>query len=119
MQGVSGKGTDYELKFFQVLGYKFKPDLTVLCFAANDFIDNERGEYFSISPAGEIFPKALQNSRGLIKTALWYLPGYNWLVSWSQTANLIKEAGIKWFYRNTNPTALKEGGLIITYPVYQ
>jgi lysophospholipase L1-like esterase len=117
--GVSGKGTDFDLKLFQVLGYKFKPDLTVLCFTANDFIDNERGDYFSVSPDGEISPKTLNNSRGAFKTILWHLPGYNWLVSWSQAANLLKIAGIKWFFNNTNPTVLKEGGLIITYPVYE
>jgi hypothetical protein len=61
--GCSGKGTDFELKLFQVLGYKFKPDLTLLCFTANDFIDNERGEYFQVSAAGEITPKPLQQDR--------------------------------------------------------
>ena len=60
--GNSGKGTDYELIFFQVLGYKFKPDLIILCFCANDFIDNERGEYFQISPEGETILKALNHT---------------------------------------------------------
>ncbi len=40
-------------------------------------------------------------------------------MSWSQAANLIKEAGIKWFLKNTDPTALKEGSLVVFYPTYQ
>lgn len=117
--GCSGKGTDFAVKLFQVWGDKFNPDLTVVCFTANDFIDNERGEYFSVSPDGEITPKVLQRSKGVAKTILYHLPGYNWLISWSQAANLVKEAGVKWFLRNTDPIALKEGGLIVTYPVHQ
>ncbi len=77
--GVSGKGTDFELKFFQVLGYKFKPDLTVLCFTANDFIDNERGEYFSVSPDGEISPKTLKRSGGLLKISFGIYPA---IIGW-------------------------------------
>ena len=116
--GNSGKGTDYELNFFQVLGKKFNPDLVVLCFCANDFIDNARGEYFQISPDGEITRKALNDKKGTIKTILYNLPGYNWLVSWSQAANLVKEAGIKWFFGHYDPKALQEGGLVVAYPQY-
>lgn len=114
--GASGKGTDYELKLFQVLGYKYKPDLTILCFTANDFIDNERGEYFSVSPQGEISPKTLKAGRGIIKNILYAVPGYNWLVSWSQAANLVKEASVKWFFRQADPIVLKQGGLVFAHP---
>ncbi len=41
--GCPGKGTDYELKLFQTLGAGLKPEVTVLCFFANDFLDNARG----------------------------------------------------------------------------
>jgi len=116
--GCSGKGTDYELNFFQVLGKKFSPDLVVLCFGANDFIDNERGEYFRISQDGEIARKPLNNNKGTIKTILYNLHGYNWLVSWSQAANLVKDAAIKWFFRHFDPKAIKTGGLVVSYPEY-
>jgi hypothetical protein len=117
--GNSGRGTDYELKFFRVLGYKFHPDLTVLCFLSNDFVDNERGQVYRVSPEGEITPKPLSDGRGFIKNVLYNLPGYNWLVSWSQAANLVKEAGIKWYLTRTDPKALREGALIIQYPDLQ
>lgn len=114
--GNSGRGTDYGLKFFQVLGCKLKPDLTVLGFLSNDFVDNRRQEYFSTSPAGEISPKSLESGRGIIKKVLFNLPGYNWLVSWSQAANLVKEAGVKLYLKTTDPKALQEGPLVIYYP---
>jgi len=116
--GNSGRGTDYELRFFQVLGYKFKPDLVILCFCANDFIDMERSEYYRVSPEGEIALKPLSDSKRVIKNILYNLPGYNWLVSWSQAANFVKEAGIKWFLGHSDAKALKEGALVITYPEY-
>jgi lysophospholipase L1-like esterase len=116
--GNSGRGTDYELKFYQVVGYKFNPDLVILCFCANDFIDNERGEFYRVSADGEISFKPLNNSRKNVKIILYYLPGYNWLVSWSQAANFVKEKAVLWFIGHADPAALKEGPIVITYPQY-
>ena len=93
--GCPGKGTDYELKCFQTVGRKFHPDLTVLGFFANDFQDNARGEYYNIGRRGELQVKPLDCNRGAIKTVLDRLPAYNWLLSWSQAANLVKQAGVK------------------------
>jgi hypothetical protein len=92
--GCPGKGTDYELKFFQTVGRKFHPDLTVLCFFCNDFQDNARGDYYNIGKQGQLFSKPLNCNRSWIKTGLGHLPGYNWLLSWSQAANLVKQAGV-------------------------
>ncbi len=116
--GNSGKGTDYELRFFQVLGHKYKPDLVILCFCANDFVDNERGEYYLVSQKGELSLKPLNQSRRTIKTILDNLPGYNWLISWSQAANMLKEAAIKGLQRHGDPQASKEAPLVIAYPQY-
>jgi len=87
-----GKGTDYALKLFQTLGYKFKPDLTVVCFFFNDFADNERSEYFTVDNDGKLTPKRLPGSFGARKTFLMGIPGYSWLISWSHAANLIKNS---------------------------
>ena len=92
--GCPGKGTDYELKCFQTVGRKFHPDLTVLGFFGNDFQDNARGEYYNIGRRGELQVKPLNCNRGAIKTVLDRLPAYNWLISWSQAANLVKQAGV-------------------------
>jgi hypothetical protein len=114
--GCPGKGTDYELKLFQTVGYKFHPDLTVLCFFSNDFEDNARGQYYHIGTRGELSAKPLNCRGGAVKTVLAYLPGYNWLISWSQAANLVKQAGVNLLVNRapkTGPDATN--GLVVTY----
>jgi hypothetical protein len=112
--GAPGKGTDYALKYFQTVGRKFHPDLTILMFFCNDFQDNARGEYYSIGKQGDLSAKPLNSNR--IKTLLAHLPGYEWLISWSQAANLIKQAGVEavinWG-RKSGPDATQ--GLVISY----
>ncbi|MFZ5448000.1 MAG: SGNH/GDSL hydrolase family protein [Thermodesulfobacteriota bacterium] len=114
--GCPGKGTDYELKLFDTLGRKFHPDLTVLCFFCNDFQDNERGEYYNIGKQGELQVKPLNCDQGALKKILFNLPGYNWLISWSQAANLVKQAGVDVLVnrvRETGPMAT--AGLVVSY----
>jgi hypothetical protein len=114
--GCPGKGTDYELKLFQTLGRKYHPDLTVLCFFSNDFQDNEAGEYYTIGKRGALQAKAVNCSRSTIKKVIDGLPAYNWLISWSQAANLVKQAGVravmKWG-RQAGPGATR--GLVVSY----
>ncbi|MFA5110135.1 MAG: GDSL-type esterase/lipase family protein [Desulfobaccales bacterium] len=114
--GCPGKGTDYDLKVFQTAGARFRPDLTVLCFFCNDFQDNERGEYYNIDKQGELAAKPLKDNQGAVKTLLFRLPGYNWLISWSQAANLVKQAGVGLLVkeaRHTNPDLTR--GLVVSY----
>jgi hypothetical protein len=114
--GCPGKGTDYELKLFDTVGRTFHPDLTVLCFFCNDFQDNERGEYYNIGKRGELQAKALNCNQGGLKKVLINLPGYSWLISWSQAANLVKQAGVDVLVqeaRKTGPDAA--AGLVVSY----
>jgi hypothetical protein len=114
--GCPGKGTDYALKCFQTVGRKFYPDLTVLCFFCNDFEDNARGQYYNIGTRGELSAKPLNCRMGTLKTVLAYLPGYNWLISWSQAANLVKQAGVNLLVNRapkTGPDAIND--LVVTY----
>jgi hypothetical protein len=114
--GCPGKGTDYALKLFQTLGRKFHPDLTVLGFFGNDFQDNARGEYYNIGKRGEPQVKPLDCNRGAIKSGFDRLPAYNWLLSWSQAANLIKQAAVKVLINRapkTDPDAAN--GLVVSY----
>ncbi len=114
--GCPGKGTDYELKLFQTVGYKFHPDLTVLCFFCNDFQDNQRGEYYNIGKQGELAAKPLNCNRGAIKAVLDHLPGYSWLLSWSQAANLVKESGVRLLVRRAQKAGPQaEAGLVVAY----
>jgi lysophospholipase L1-like esterase len=114
--GCPGKGTDYELKLFDTVGRKFQPDLTVLCFFCNDFQDNERGQYYNVGKRGELHAKKLNCNQGALKKVLFNLPGYNWLVSWSQAANLVKQAGVEVLVNQagkTGPDATK--GMVVAY----
>jgi hypothetical protein len=114
--GCPGKGTDYALKCFQTVGRKFHPDLTVLGFFCNDFQDNARGEYYNIGRRGELQVKPVNCNRGAVKTLLAHLPGYNWLISWSQAANLVKQAGVEALInrgRQSGPDAAN--GLVVSY----
>ena len=116
--GCPGKGTDYELKVFQTIGVQLHPDLTVLCFFPNDFQDNARAEYYEIGPDGSLRAKKLDPGQEGIKAFLFHFPGYNWLISWSQAANLVKQAAVrlsgrqaKWPEGPTRPRQLRGAGL--------
>jgi len=114
--GVPGKGTDYALKCFQTVGRKFHPDLTVLGFFCNDFQDNARGEYYNIDSRGELQVNSLSCDQGAVRTLLDRPPAYNWLISWSQAANLVKQAGVEVLInrgRQSSPDAAK--GLVVAY----
>lgn len=113
--GVPGKGTDYELKFFQTVGAGLHPDLTVLCFFPNDFEDNARGEYFAVGPQGELRVKSLDRVQGGIKSFLYHFPGYNWLISWSQAANLVKQAAVNYLVKHARHSSQAAAGLVVSY----
>jgi hypothetical protein len=114
--GCPGKGTDYELKLFQTVGAKFHPDLTVLCFFCNDFQDNARGEYYNIDQLGKLTVKPRNCNQGTVKAVLNHLPGYNWLLSWSQAANLVKQAGVNLLvHRTFKAGPATANGLVVSY----
>jgi hypothetical protein len=113
--GNGGQGTDYALKFFQTLGHKFTPDLTVLCFFSNDFEDNERSLYFSVGKNGGLYPKSLSNSLEGKKEFLKHVLLYNCLISWSHVANLFKQAALKILVKLGRATENRAFGLIIHY----
>lgn len=47
--GLSGTGTGEQLIFLEQEGYKFQPDYIVLGFFENDFDDNQKAGFFSVS----------------------------------------------------------------------
>jgi hypothetical protein len=112
--GCPGKGTDYALKCFQTVGRTFHPNLTVLCFFCNDFQDNARGEYYNVGQGGVLTPKAIKCGGG-VKNLLNHLPGYNWLISWSQAANLIKQAGVNFLVNRAKKHPGAGAGEVVTY----
>jgi hypothetical protein len=113
--GCPGKGTDYELKLFQTRGVKLHPDVTVLCFFYNDFDDNARGEYYALKADGGLQAKPLDHSRGGLKTFLCRFPGYSWLISWSQAANLVKHAAVDYLVKRHHEGSGAAAGLVVSY----
>lgn len=116
--GCPGKGTDYELKLFQTVGAKLQPDVTVLCFFPNDFQDNARGDYYDFKPDGGLRVKPLDQGRAGLKAFLFNFPGYNWLISWSQAANLVKQAVVNYLAASqANPAipAPASSSLVLSY----
>jgi hypothetical protein len=113
--GCPGKGTDYALKLFQTVGVQLQPEVTVLGFFGNDFQDNARGDYFILGTGGKLESKLLRPQSGL-KAFLLQFPGYSWLISWSQAANLVKQAAVNYLAK----TGQEQGGqaasgLVISY----
>lgn len=88
--GNGGKGTDYELRFFDIVGRKLKPDLTVLCFFSNDYLDNERSLIYNVGPDGTLRLKPTLGAIHARKEFFRRSRVYNWLISWSHAANLLK-----------------------------
>ncbi len=107
--GCPGKGTDYELKVFQTRGVQLHPDLTVLCFFPNDFQDNALAVYYEIGPDGSLRGKNVDPGQEGIKAFLFQFPGYNWLISWSQAANLVKQAAVDYLVARRNGRKGKPG----------
>jgi lysophospholipase L1-like esterase len=92
--GNPGTGTDYALKFYRALGREMKPRLVALFFFANDFEDNGFAKYYGVTANGGVEEKALASSVGARKQVLSANRFYNWLISWSHTANLVKQFAI-------------------------
>ena len=92
--GNGGKGTDYALRFFETLGQTFRPDVTVLCFFANDFVDNGRSLIYTVTDDGRLLVKPSLGSVYARKERLRKSAAYNWLISWSHLANLVKQIAV-------------------------
>ncbi len=80
--GNGGKGTDYELKFYRTVGRGFQPDLVLLVFFENDFVDNSAEVYYT----RDLIAKKLE----IHKPALTNFRLYHWLAEHSHLVNLVK-----------------------------
>ena len=88
--GNPGKGTDYALKLLLARGRALAPERVLLAFFKNDFGDNERGAYFTVT--ADAIEERTSLDRGPL-LARW--PGYSWLLSRSHLANLLREAALR------------------------
>lgn len=114
--GLGGKGTDYALKFFQTLGHRFNPDLTILCFFYNDFYDNEYSIYYSVSKTGTLSAKLVPKAIIARKKFLSNLPLYAWLIRRSHFINLLKQTAIRIMVRRERANKATSHGVLIYYP---
>jgi hypothetical protein len=114
--GCPGKGTDYALKLFQTAGVQLQPEVTILGFFPNDFQDNARGDYYQIGSDGSLLDKPLDRTQSGIKTFLFNFPGYSWLISWSQAANLVKQTAVHYLVKADRERGEDAAaGLVISY----
>jgi len=76
--GVGGTGTDYALYFFQKLGWKFFPDIAILCFYYNDFFDNSQGAYYIIGRDEKLYEQPLVKTSSLISSIFYKIQNTGW-----------------------------------------
>jgi len=110
--GSPGKGTDYALRFFLARQATLRPDLVLLGFFKNDFGDNARDTYFSLTPAGRLEPRPPRDARSRRRLLLERLPGFSWLLSSSHLVNLLRLAAVRLTAdsRTAQPTRRSEDG---------
>lgn len=95
MNGASGgKGTDYALRFYETIGRALKPDLTLLFFFANDFVDNGRSLVYDVGAGGALRVRPDIGSPYARKERLRRSRVYNWVISWSHVASLAKQVAV-------------------------
>jgi lysophospholipase L1-like esterase len=92
--GNPAKGTDYALRFYLARQAALRPDAVLLGFFKNDFGDNARGTYFSLTPAGGLAPRQPEDTRSARRLLLERLPGVEWLLRTSHLVNLVRQAAV-------------------------
>lgn len=97
--GVSGVGTDYALKFFQVRGKELAPKTVIYFYFDNDIRDNMANAYFHIENDSIIANdrNSYVSINALKKNKFVGSKLYNWLSSNSHLFSLIRHnVGIMW-----------------------
>ena len=78
--GVSGFSTAEELAYLVGEGYKYKPDVVVVGFYANDFEDNLKAGLFALDDRGRVVEKSHSHLPGVkIQNVIYAIPGVRWL----------------------------------------
>jgi hypothetical protein len=78
--GVSGFSTAEELAYLVSEGYKYKPDVVVVGFYANDFEDNLKAGLFALDDKGHVVEKSHSHLPGVkIQNVIYAIPGVRWL----------------------------------------
>jgi hypothetical protein len=111
--GNPAKGTDYALRFILARGAALRPEVVLLAFTKNDFGDNVRQTYFSLTAAGALEAKRPPDARSARRRILERLPGFRWLLSTSHLVNLLRQAAVILTFdpaRPGRPAAIERSG---------
>ncbi|HET8679683.1 MAG TPA: SGNH/GDSL hydrolase family protein, partial [bacterium] len=92
--GTGGKGTDYAARFFETIGRDLRPDLTILCFFSNDYLDNEASTIYTVASDGTLTPRPDMGAVYRRKERFRENRFYNWVISWSHVASFGKQIAI-------------------------
>jgi len=84
--GSPAQGTDYALRFVELVGHSFQPKLTVLCFFSNDFRDNRTSRIYSVNDNDTLSLRPTAAARS--KMAESRRSTASWILTWSHVANL-------------------------------
>jgi hypothetical protein len=78
--GVSGFSTAEELAFLENEGYRYEPDVVVLAFYANDFLDNVRAGLFRLKAPDQLVEGKFEYIPGVkAQNFIYAIPGVKWL----------------------------------------
>lgn len=78
--GVSGFSNAEQLAYLENEGVRYKPDLVVLGFFANDFEDNLKAGLFDLDEKGQLIDKKSEHIPGVkIQNFIYAVPGVRWL----------------------------------------
>lgn len=90
--GVSGFGTAEQYLYLERELWKYSPDVVVLSFYTNDYMDNVRSGLFRLSESGALEPAAASYvPAGGLGDFLNTNPVFNWLSGYSNAFALVKE----------------------------
>ena len=78
--GVSGFGTAEQLVLLENEGIKYRPDVVVVGFFANDFDDNLKSGLFGLDDKGQLVENQFEHLPGVgIQDFIYAIPGVRWL----------------------------------------
>jgi lysophospholipase L1-like esterase len=101
--GNPAKGTDYALRFYLARQATLRPDVVLLAFFKNDFGDNARGAYFSLTSKGALASLPPKDARSARRRLLERLPGFGWLLANSQLVNLLRQTAVILTFERDRP----------------
>ncbi|MEW6202538.1 MAG: SGNH/GDSL hydrolase family protein [bacterium] len=109
--GVSGWGTIQEFEYLKTEGYKYKPDIIILAFSSNDFIDNSNPREYTVYSGYRVSIDSLKNNMRRIKLFFAIHSRAYRLLAYIKRAIKIKIDNIKNKRISNNPDSQQENDM--------